>query len=128
MNRRLRPAALAAFCFCATFLAMPVRAQAPEGVPAGPLTLEQVLTLAEARSEAIGISRAGIQRAEGEQVRARSGLFPQLSASASYDRALASEFSGLFDNVDSGNGTNDFSDLPFGRTNTWRINLTLSQN
>ena len=130
MNRRLRPAALAAFCFCATFLAMPVRAQAPEGVPAGPLTLEQVLALAESRSEAIGISRAGIQRAEGEQVRARSGLFPQLSASASYDRALASEFSGLFNTVDSGNGTgdNEFADLPFGRVNTWRINLTLSQN
>ena len=68
-------------------------------VPAGPLTLEQVLALAEARSETIAISRAGVQRAEGEQTRARSGLFPQLSASASYDRALASEFEGLFDNV-----------------------------
>ena len=130
MNRRLRPAALAVFCFCATFIAMPVRAQTPEGVPAGPLTLEQVLALAEARSEAIGISRAGIQRAEGEQVRARSGLFPQLSASASYDRALTSEFSGLFDTVDSGTGTDDsgFEDLPFGRANTWRISLALSQN
>jgi outer membrane protein len=30
-------------------------------------------------------------------VRARSGLLPQLSASASYDRALASEFEGVFD-------------------------------
>ena len=134
MNRSYQTAALAVFCLCATFIAMPAGAQAPDGVPAGPLTLEQVLTLAEARSEAIGISRAGIQRAEGEQVRARSGLFPQLSASASYDRALASEFSGIFDNTDFGNGTGDgtadngFEDLPFGRSNTWRINLTLSQN
>lgn len=130
MNRRLRSAALAAFCFCATFIAMPVRAQAPEGVPAGPLTLEQVLALAEARSEAIGISRAGVQRAEGEQTRARSGLLPQLSASASYDRALASEFSGIFDDATFGNGTDDsgLEDLPFGRSNTWRISLTLSQN
>src|SRR4029453_18325271 len=121
---------LAVLCVCGFFVTMPVYAQAPDAVPAGPLTLEQVLALAETRSEAIGISRAGIQRAEGEQVRARSGLFPQLSASASYDRALASEFSGLFDNVDSGNGTDDngFEDLPFGRSNTWRINLTLSQN
>ena len=69
--------------------------QAPP-VPAGPLTLEQVLQLAEARSEAIAIARAGVQRAEGEQVRARAGRFPQLSASAAYDRALASEFSSVF--------------------------------
>lgn len=130
MNRRLRPAALVVFCFCATFLALPVSAQAPDSVPAGPLTLEQVLTLAEARSEAIGISRAGVQRAEGEQTRARSGLLPQVSAAASYDRALASEFSGIFDNTSFGSDTGDsgFEDLPFGRSNTWRISLALSQN
>ena len=66
----------------------------PSGLrcPAGPLTLEQVLALAEARSEAIGISRAGVQRAEGEQRAPAADSFPQLSASASYDRALASEF------------------------------------
>src|ERR1043166_8580321 len=65
-------------------------------LPAGPLTLEQVIDLAEARSESIAIARAGVRRSEGDTVRARSGLFPQLSASASYDRALASEFEGLF--------------------------------
>jgi outer membrane protein TolC len=129
MNLRLRPAVLAIFCVWSTVIAMPAAAQAPD-VPAGPLTLEQVLTLAEARSEAIGISRAGIQRAEGEQIRARSGLFPQLSAAASYDRALASEFSGLFDNQTFGDGTDNsgFENLPFGRSNTWRISLTFSQN
>src|SRR5262245_33431539 len=66
-------------------------------VPAGPLTLAQVLDIAEARSESIGIAQAGVRRAEGETVRARSGYFPQLSASGGYDRALASEFEGLFD-------------------------------
>ncbi|TMJ94108.1 MAG: hypothetical protein E6G67_10480 [Actinobacteria bacterium] len=71
-------------------------AQTP-AVPTGPVTLEQALVLAEARSESIAIARAGVQRAEGEQVRARSGRFPQMSASASYDRALASEFEGIFD-------------------------------
>ncbi len=76
MNRRHRLAVLAVCC-CAIFRAMPVSAQANQNVPAGPLTLEQVLALAEARSETIGISRAGVQRAEGEQTRARSGLFPQ---------------------------------------------------
>lgn len=71
-------------------------AQDAPPVPTGPLTLEQVLALAEARSEAIGIARTGVARAEGEQRRARSGRYPQLNASAAYDRALASEFSGVF--------------------------------
>ena len=66
-------------------------------ISTGPITLEQALTLAEARSEAVAIARVGVERAHGEQVRARSGRLPQLSASASYDRALASEFEGIFD-------------------------------
>jgi outer membrane protein TolC len=61
------------------------------------LTLEQVLTLAEPRSEAVSIAQAGIRRAEAEELRARSGGLPQLSLAASYDRALASEFEGVFD-------------------------------
>ena len=71
-------------------------AQDTQPVPAGPLTLEQVLELAEGRSEAVGIARTAIERAQAEQIRARSGLWPQLNASAAYDRALASEFSGVF--------------------------------
>jgi outer membrane protein TolC len=132
--------------------------------PSGPLTLEQVLDRAQARSEAIEIARTGVQRAEGEQLRARSGALPQLSASASYDRALASEFSGVFGtgsagppcppftidpsvplndrvaeieraidcgavgNPFFGDGTDDAADLPFGRKNTWRVNLLFSQS
>ena len=45
------------------------------------------------------IAREAVQRAEGEQIRAKSGLGPQLSFSASYDRALASEFEGILDTV-----------------------------
>jgi outer membrane protein TolC len=71
-------------------------------IPPGPLTLEQVLSLAEPRSEAVSIAVAAVRRSEGDQVRAQSGLRPQLSAAASYDRALASEFDGVFDNVDTG--------------------------
>jgi outer membrane protein TolC len=81
--------------FSIAVLAAPARAQTPP-VPPGPLTLEQVLTLAESRSETVAIARSGITRAEGEAVRARSGLYPQLSASATYERALASEFEGVF--------------------------------
>ena len=136
----------------------------PPPVPTGPLTLEQVLELAESRSEAVGIARTGIDRARGEEVRARSGRFPQLTASASYDRALASEFSSVFGtssgapsctpyslnpgaSLDTrvaeieraidcgavgssffGGGEGDDIDLPFGRENTWRVNLAFSQN
>jgi outer membrane protein TolC len=78
---------------------VPISAQQPKTPPpppSGPLTLEAVLRLAEARSEAIAIAESGVQRAEGEQVRARAGAFPQLTVSGSYDRALASEFSSVF--------------------------------
>jgi outer membrane protein TolC len=138
-------------------------------VPAGPMTLEQVLRLAEERSESIDVASAGVRRAQGQQARARSGLYPQLNMTASYDRTLATEFSGLF-NADAGstcppfnpdpagtiearvaeieravdcgavgsnlfgNGTNETTEpddsqaLPFGRANTWRLNLSFSQN
>ena len=76
--------------------------QAPPPIPPGPLTLDQVLSLAEPRSEAVSIAVAAVRRAEGDQVRAQSGLRPQLSAAASYDRALASEFEGVFDSTDTG--------------------------
>jgi outer membrane protein TolC len=127
------------------------------------LSLEEALRIAEERSEQMTIARAGVTRAAGEQQRARSDLFPQLSASASYDRALASEFSGLFDTggtgaapcapfvanpsgsvderlteleraVDCGatgetiDGGADLENLPFGRRNTYRLNLSFSQN
>ena len=102
-------------------------------IPSGPLTLEQVLAIAEARSEAVGIAQVAVTRTEGDAVRARANERPQLSAAASYDRSLANEFQGVFDNVDFG-GSNDgstgnsFEDLPFGRANTWRATLSFSQN
>ena len=125
MLEHVRRSAVSFLFFClATSL---VLAQELQPVPPGPLTLEQVLQLAEERSEAVGIARTGVQRAEGEQVRARSGRFPQLNASAGYDRALASEFSGLFEGG-FGGGEGEEIDLPFGRQNTWRVNLVFSQS
>ena len=131
--RALRTAPrLAAAALCAaTALPAAAHAQAQTPVPAGPLRLEQVLDLARERSEAIGIARQGIQRAERGQIRARSGLFPQLSLSAGYDRALASEFEQVFESFRDAGGSQDasgFEDLPFGRKNTWRVSLGFSQN
>src|SRR6476619_1024481 len=90
-----------------TFSALPVlpveaQAQRAAGLAAEPLTLELALELAEPHSEAISIAREAVQRAEGDQIRAKSGLGPQLSFSASYDRALASEFEGIFDTASIG--------------------------
>jgi outer membrane protein TolC len=101
--RQFLPKVCAAAALC-TALAAPARAQTaaagsaqlPTPPPGVPMRLEQVLDLAEARSEAIAIARAAIRRAEGGEVQARSGLFPQLSFTGSYDRALASEFANLF--------------------------------
>ena len=137
-------------------------------VPAAPrvLTLDDALVLAEKTSEQVTIAEAGVTRAESEERRARSEWFPQLSAFASYDRALASEFEGLFDaggtpctpftlnpeapltdrvaeieralrdcppTGDLFGGGDDAGDdselsLPFGRANTYRVNLAFSQN
>ena len=116
-------------------LFLPLSASAQTAV--GPLTLEQVLELAEARSETIAIARAGIRRAEGERVRARSGLFPQLDVLVAYDRSLASEFEGVFDSVNFGApqpGGEPAAQTRVSRScrsaalNTWRLNLAVSQN
>jgi outer membrane protein TolC len=70
---------------------------APPAAFARTLTLGEALDLAEANSEQIQIARAGIERAEAGQQRARSEGLPQLFAAAGYDRTLRSEFQGLFD-------------------------------
>lgn len=70
--------------------AMDVHAQ-----QARPLSLDEALEMATRGSESVGIARAGVTRARGEIRQARSEYFPQLSGSASYTRALASEFEGI---------------------------------
>jgi outer membrane protein TolC len=73
---------------------------APQPAPgARRLTLDEALELAEPKSEQVTIAAAGVTRAESQQQRVRSEWMPQVSAVASYDRALASEFSGVFDNL-----------------------------
>ncbi|MEJ7809519.1 MAG: TolC family protein [Gemmatimonadaceae bacterium] len=59
------------------------------------LSLDEALGMAERASEDVAIARAGVTRARGEQLRARSELFPQLSGTAAYVRTLKSEFQGL---------------------------------
>jgi len=105
-------------------------AQASEA-PARALTLDDVIELAEERSEQIAIAQFGVARALAGEKRARSERLPQLAGGASYDRTLQSEFSGLFSGGADGSGDSglggDFSDLPFGQPNAFRLNLAFSQ-
>lgn len=130
--RRALAAALAA---SALTLAGPASAAAQGSPPVAPppgasrlvLTLDEALALAESRSEQVAIAAAGVERARGVQLRARSERLPQLFGSASYDRALASEFEGLFEDGFFGDESSGEIDLPFGRKDTYRVNLGLSQ-
>jgi outer membrane protein len=70
------------------------QSQAPTSEPRR-LTLLEALDIAEGQSEAVGIARQDVARAQGERRRARSAYFPQLSGNASYQRTLRSQFSAL---------------------------------
>lgn len=59
------------------------------------LSLDDALRMAETQSEPVRIARAGLQRAEGQRLQARSQYFPQVFGSAGYTRTLKSQYSGL---------------------------------
>jgi len=59
------------------------------------LTLDEALTLAEGASDQITIAQAGVMRAQGQRIQAVSQRYPQIGGTASYSRALASQFSSL---------------------------------
>ena len=88
----LRPFAFAALVLSAA------ATRAAGQAPIRALSLEEALTLARPASEPIGVARAAVTRARGEQYRARSELFPQLTGSASYSRLIKSQFEGLASN------------------------------
>jgi outer membrane protein len=92
-----------------------------------PLSLADALRIAETASEDVGIARAATDRARGEQLRARSELFPQVFASVDYTRTLASEFEDVAEAMPDSNGGFDFSELPFGQRNNWTLGLDVQQ-
>ncbi|HEX6099746.1 MAG TPA: TolC family protein [Thermoanaerobaculia bacterium] len=59
------------------------------------LSLEEALAIATATSEDLEIARAGVRRASANVDRTESQRKPQVNASASYQRSLASQFEGL---------------------------------
>src|SRR5438067_63170 len=68
------------------------------------VSLEDAIRLADRSSATVDLARAAVTRANGQQWIARSQFLPQLNASASYARTLASQFQGL-----SGGGGTDTS-------------------
>lgn len=102
--------------------------QAQEGQPRTLLlSLDEALRIASGESETLWVAEGGATRARGSELAARSGLFPQVSGTASYTRTLRSQFSDLnFGGGDSGGG-DAAADLPFGRENQYSLGLSLTQ-
>ena len=76
--------------------AVPAEAQRPTlrvMTPPADLSLEQALQLALPASEAVGIARVNVKRADGEVKRAMADLLPQLSGIAGYTHTPKSQFS-----------------------------------
>jgi outer membrane protein len=114
----------------AVSLGTPAFAQGPPApaTPSRTLTLDEALSIAEKTSERVAIAEAGVSRADGGKLLARSEKLPQLVGAASYDRTLKSEFEGLFDSDPTEPGGDvDFSNLPFGQANVYRFGLSFSQ-
>lgn len=64
------------------------------------LSLDEALALATKTSESAEIARAGVERAEANVARTNAQRLPQINGSASYQRTLASQFSGISDGGD----------------------------
>jgi outer membrane protein TolC len=57
------------------------------------LSLDDALRLAEAQSPQIEVARSSVVRATGQRYQVRSQFFPQLNATAGYNKTLESQFS-----------------------------------
>jgi len=89
---RARGRCIAAVCAgaLAAAAAFPLGAQAADSTRR--MSLDDALTMAESRSEDIAIAEAGVERARGQEVKAHSGYWPQISGSLTYTRTLKSIF------------------------------------
>lgn len=105
------------------------------------LSLDQALRLVQTSSQTIEVARAGVVRASGGRLQARSQYLPQLNATAGYTKTLKSQFSGFGgggaspDSTTSpdstgagGAGGFDLSKTSFGATNQYALGLSFSQN
>ena len=93
-----------AFALLLSVMSSRTIAQTPASQPAAPasmtLSLDDAVRMAESQSEPVRIARAGVQRADGQKIQARSQYFPQLYGSAGYTRTLKSQYSGFASSTD----------------------------
>ncbi len=102
-----------------------------------PLSLADAIRLAAQDSDALRLARAATDRAIGQQLQARARRMPQLSGTASYQRAIQLQFEEITKRLGSGgdgNGGDDgggFADSPLARVfaspNTMVLGLNASQ-
>src|SRR6185437_16737545 len=103
IRRALAGALLASSALAAATMPATLHAQQPithadsaAATPARPLSLGDAVDIAQKQSQVVHIANNAIQRAQGGKYQARSGLFPQLKATANYTRTLASQFTKAF--------------------------------
>lgn len=94
------------------------------------VSLTDAMALAATASESIDAAEADVRKADADKAAAFGGYLPSLGGSISYSHTFISEYDGLFDSgADTGAAAaaNPFADLPFGKPDTWRADLSLSQ-
>jgi len=94
-HKGYRRAAAALFLLA---FAPPLAAQTPVAarpVAGATLSLDDALRVAEDASETVAVARAGVTRARGQVLQARSQRLPHIAGNLSYSRTLASQFSGF---------------------------------
>lgn len=104
---------------CSVAVVQPAAAQS-----ARPLSFEEAVAAAERAAESVAIARSEVDRARAQVLSARAGYLPTVNGSLQYQRTLATEFDDIMFGPP---GTEaEEIDLPFGRANNWRVNLSAS--
>jgi outer membrane protein TolC len=104
-------------------------AQEPGSTDTLRLSLAEAVARALEESEEIAFTRARVDQAASQVTQATASALPHLSAGLTYNRAIKTIFDDIeFGAPDSADGSQDvFSDLPFGRPNTYVATVQLSQ-
>lgn len=90
-GRRVTLSVLATgLAFCA---AAPLAAQSTP--PVRSLSLDDALKLARGSSENVELAKAGVQRARGQQLQARSALLPQINTTLNWQKQLQNQFAAI---------------------------------
>lgn len=92
------------------------------------ISLEDAMTAGAKVSYALAAAGASSDAARANVTAARSGYFPQVTATASYLNTIESEYDALFANNTMNSTLGGFEALPFGQDHTWRAGIDVQQN